>query len=174
MKKIFKLLTVLILFLSINSEVKSQTVKDSVWKAKWTLQEVKHIAEKYNLQDSVTMTRHNILLFLSKDEVEKYLQKMSGFYKKRKEQEIFLERTKYVRSYNDYFKLINSTPSVKKGWVDGFGSETKYNDFVKETLKSNWRIYRAENGQLKFFRADAKITKEELKSGLRIDTLPKF
>ncbi len=175
MKKVFKNITMIcLLTFSFCSKIKSQSIKDSVWIAVRTVEEAKQMAKKYDLEDSVSFTNNNILLFLTKEKAEKYLHNLSKAIKKRNEFDTFLNKTQYVKSYSDYFNLINSLPSVKKGWVDGFGSEKKYNDYVKETLKSNWRIYRTAKGELKFFKADTKITQSELKSGVRIDTLPKY
>jgi hypothetical protein len=174
MKKLFKLSIFTILILCYKSEIKCQTGKDSALVAVRTVEEAKQMAKKFNLEDSVSFKKNNILLFLPKEKAEKYLLSMSEGIKRNNEFNIFLNKTQYVKSYSDYFKLINSMPNVRKGWVDGFGSEKKYNDYIKETLKNNWRIYRTAKGELKFFRSDTKISQVELNLGKRLDTLPKY
>lgn len=61
LKKIF-----ILGFLTLTSKVQSQNPNEKPLVNLWTIEQVKEMAKKYNLQDSISMTRNNFLLFISK------------------------------------------------------------------------------------------------------------
>lgn len=159
------------LLFSVITSVYSQ-FRDSDKKS--TMQEVRQIADKYNLQDfEISETKNNLLLFMSKEQINNYFKKVVQYRELVNAYASFKEKNQQVRTYSDYFALLDQIPIVKKDVVYVSGGEEKYAKFQQDVLKSNWRIYRSLNGDLYFFKADTKIVPNETKVGKRIDNLPR-
>jgi hypothetical protein len=139
----------------------------------WTIEQVKEMAKKYNLQDSITSTKRFFLIYVNKDDIEKYLREESKAIRAKAELYTYLEKTKYVRTFDDDVNLINSLPTVRETIVASRGGEFKHQLYIRDARKFKWRIYRSEKGALSFERADEPISEDELKWGKRLDTLPK-
>ena len=140
----------------------------------WTINQVKDMSKKYNLQDSVVLKRYSFLLYTSKENMEKYFHREAKAIQLNAEFSAYLSKTKYVRNHDDYEKLLNFFPNVKTDIVKSYGGEQGFNEYVKEARKYKWRIYRNPKGGLGFWRSDTNITQEELKFGKRVDNLPKI
>lgn len=139
---------------------------------KWTIEQVREMAKKYNLQDSISYTNRYFLIYVDKIKVEKYLQEESTAIRETKEMKEYLEKTKFVRTLDDDIRLLNSYPSVKAAIVKMRGGEAGHRRYVQQARKYQWRIYRNNQGGLAFERADLPITESEKKFGQRIDNLP--
>ncbi len=138
----------------------------------WTVEEVKKMAEKYNLQDSVSATKNTMLLSSTKEQIDQYFQKLYKFRNETNEYNSFKEKTKFVRTYDDYFKLVESMPLIKADMIQGIGGVEKYTIYKKDAAKHKWRIYRSIKGELNFVKAEINISEREKKLGQRIDNLP--
>ncbi len=139
----------------------------------WTVEQVKQMAAKYNLQDSISATKNTLLLTMKKEEIEQYFQKVDKFRQETIVYKSFQAKTKLVRSYEDYFKLVESMPLIKDDVVQNLGGTEKYERYKKEVSKDKWRIYRDQAGNLRFFKASTVIKPAELKMGQRLDNLQK-
>lgn len=153
----------------------SANAQDTLPKLKqlWTLEEVKEMAKKYNLQDSVGPKKNNFLLYTKRRSIEKYFQQVTKDIQMREEFKAYLAKTKNVRTYEEFENLLNSFPNVKAVLVESQGGEDNYKKYMKESRNYTWRIYRNKDGGLAFFRADEAITEGEFQCGQRIDNLPK-
>lgn len=140
---------------------------------KWTLEEVKNMVKKYNLQDSVTTTNNNALMFFDKNEIEFWCQNRLTGIRERTIRERYFKDTEKVKSRVDYFKLLDNHPSIKQIIVEGHGGEDGFQKYKARVLKSDWRIYRNEKGELAFRPAKYPISEEEQHLGKRVDTLLK-
>ena len=138
----------------------------------WTVEEVKKMAEKYNLQDSVSATKNTMLLTFSKSEIDEYFKEVYKYRAETTEYKKFNEKTKFVRSIDDYYTLVESMRIVKNDVVKSIGGIEKYAMNKKNTKKYTWRIYRNSNGDLRFVRNDTPVNENEKKLGHRIDNLP--
>jgi uncharacterized membrane protein len=138
----------------------------------WTLEQVKAMAKKYNYQDSISEKKNNLLLYMTKEQIEEHLSSEFNIKEYRKEMNTYLANTKNVKNYDDFLKLINSLPRVKKQLVKLEGGEASFEKKINDAKQYKWRIYRNPEGALSFFRADTKIITSELKNGKRIDNLP--
>jgi hypothetical protein len=139
----------------------------------WTLKEVKEIAKKYGMEDYVSETKNTALLYDKKEDIERYFQLESQTLKATKEFKECSEKTMYVRTYDDYLKLIEQYPTVKAQVEKTHGGKesfVKYNELAK---KEKWRIYRNASGGLSFQNAALPIEPQELQWGKRVDNLPK-
>lgn len=144
-----------------------------ILKQKWTLEEVKNMVKKYNLQDSVTMTNNNALMCFDKSEIEFWCQNRLAGIKERTIRERYFRDTEKVKSYADYFRLLDNHPSIKQIIIQGNGGEDGFQKYKARVLKSDWRIYRNEKGELAFRPAKYPISEEEKHLGKRVDTLLK-
>ena len=172
MKKNISVLHVILFATILSFGAKAQTTP-IVLTQLWTLEEVKMMAKEYNFKDSISWTRRNVLMCMTKEQIIKYFKKENEVKKSREEVFAFLEKTKYVRNYQDYYKLVEIYPSVKKSLIKLSGNETNYLKQKDQNSKGTYRIYRAEKGSLIFIESNNKITTAEQKYGQRIDILPK-
>lgn len=139
---------------------------------KWTLDEVKNMVKKYNLQDSVTTTKNNGLMYKDKAEIEQWAQSWVKSNEERAEISAYFKDTEKVRSRADYFKLLDSYPTIKQKIVKSYGGEIGFQNYKETSLKAQWRIYRNEKGELAFRPANFPISEEEKCLGKRVDILP--
>jgi hypothetical protein len=172
MKKVFNVLCTCFFLFIFLSLAEAQKVAGKP-KQMYTLVEVKEMAKKYNLQDSITSTKRFFLLYFDKNGIEKYLQEESKAIRAKVELLTYLEKTKYVRTFDDDVNLINSLPIIREGIVKSRGGEFQHQLYIRDARKFKWRIYRNEKGALSFERADEPILEHELKWGKRIDNLAK-
>ena len=172
MKCISKILYTCLLSLLSLSVVQAQKVVEKP-KQLWTLSQVKQMAIKYNLQDSITASKRFFLLYFDKNGIEKYLQEESKAIRAKAELLMYLDKTKYVKTFDDDVNLINSLPTIREGIVKSRGGEFQHQLYIRDARKFKWRIYRNEKGALSFERADEPISEYESKWGKRIDTLAK-
>ena len=115
------------------------------------------------------------LLYADKVEIEKWCQNEIKVNKEREENSAFLKNSQYVRNLEDYFKLIDSYPSIREADVKSFGGEKELNIWRNKLRQCKvWRIYRNSHGGLAIRQGDKLLTKEETLLGKRIDNLPKF
>lgn len=138
----------------------------------WSLEEVKNMVKKYNLQDSVTATKNNGLMYADKIEIEKWAKSWVRAIEQQKERESFFNETQKVRTRADYYKVLETHPLIKQQLVNMQGGEVNYEKHKAETLKTNWRVYRNKKGELAFLPANRPIRAEEKQNGQRIDNLP--
>ncbi len=172
MKEIKNILPLILIFLLISStSLKSQNQKRYPTDL-WTINEVKKMAEKYNLQDSVSATKNTMLLTFSRSEIDEYFKEVYKYRTETTEYKQFNEKTKFVRSINDYYALVESMPIIKNDVVMSMGGIEKYAMNKKNTKKYTWRIYRNANGDLSFVKDNSPIQENEQKLGQRIDILP--
>jgi hypothetical protein len=139
----------------------------------WTVDQVKEMAKKYKLQDSVTASNRFFLVYENKQTIDNYLKEESEAIKAIIDLHKYLSKTKYVKTYEDYVKLVNSFPTIRASVVKAHGGEVKHQKYIAAALKFKWRIYRKEQGALSFERADLPVSEAELTWGKRIDTLVK-
>ena len=162
--KIILKISISILFLSIVVIVHGQ---ENVSK----IAQVKNMAKKYGLQDKL---HQNELVFLSnKPEkmVNNYLEQRYAFEQRELAVKKFREKTLYVRSMKDYFELIEKDPVIRKIEVKIHGGEKLYQEYYREMVHYQYRIYRNLNGALAFFKNETPKNSEELEFGQRIDNL---
>ncbi len=167
MKKVS--LCIILFFTSLNF-INSQ---NKVSKKIWTVQQVKEMAKPYNLQDSVSETKNNLLLYMTKSEIVSYFNREVKYREFYKAYTYYREKSKSVRTYSDYFNLLDQVPLIKEDVIKSHGGEDNYAKFKQDALKYQWRIYKDTNQDLRFIRADTKVTPNELKIGTRVDNLPK-
>jgi hypothetical protein len=141
----------------------------------WTLSQVKEMAKSYNFQGEISETKNNGLLYLTKEQLIEYFNEESKTRKNIAEFEIFIQKTKYVTTVEDYYRLINSIPSVREDFVKKiFKSEQKFISNYEKAMKLKWRIYRNNKGEMSFYEADKPVGSEEHMKGTRQDKLSKF
>jgi hypothetical protein len=172
MKKTFNILCAFFIALTFPFVSTAQKISEKP-KQLWTLEQVKEMAKKYNLQDSITTTKRFFLVYVNKQFIDKYLQDEAKAIRAKAELRIYLEKTKSVRTYEDYTNLVNSLPTIREGIVSMHGGEFKHQIYVRDALKFKWRIYRKDQGALSFERADLPFSEDELSWGVRLDTLAK-
>lgn len=174
MKKLILLIVILSITVFLKQYSFCQTPNSGITtKPLWDIQDIKSIAKKYDLQDSVS-DRYKFLIYVNKNDIEGYFDDMAKVVKQRKTYNNYYSETSKIRDYKDYILLLEKYPEVKKDIIKSHGSEIQYNRYIKSALKYNWRIYRNQNGGLSFYRADTDIDKSELNRGRRIDNLPKI
>ena len=140
----------------------------------WTVKEVQEVGKKYEFQDEISTTKNNMLLFMPQRDIEKYFAKERETMLTKKEFALFRDKTKYVRTYEDYSNLVETYPRVRKLLVKSFGNEEGYQKEKNAHIKTKYRIYREDNGALKFVKAENEVSDSEHKMGQRIDNLPKM
>ena len=138
---------------------------------KWTIEQVREMAKKYNLQDSISSTNRYFLIYTDKKNIEKYLQEESTAIRETREMKTYLEKTKFVRTFDDDIRLLDAYPSVRAIIVKMRGGEFAHKKYIASAQKYKWRIYRNNQGGLAFERADLPVTESETKFGQRIDNL---
>jgi hypothetical protein len=137
----------------------------------WTLEQIKEIAKRYGMEEYVSKTRNTALLYEKKEDVEEYFKEESELFKREKIFQAFSERTKYIRTYDDYLNLLKQYPIVEAEVEKTHGGKeafSKYNEIAK---KEKWRIYRNKSGGLAFRNAAFPIEAGELNFGKRVDNL---
>ena len=173
MKKNIKFYAIFIFLFAFSLVLVSQNTPIKEPKQLWTIEEVKDMAKKYNFQDSISSTKRNFLVYLDKKGIEKHFMDEVKVRQHRNEMKTYLEKTKYVRTFDDDNNLLNSYPTVRAQTVKGRGGEIKHLEYIKAARKYQWRIYRNSIGGLAFYRADQPVMKSESDWGQRIDNLPK-
>ena len=111
---------------------------------------------------------------MPKDKIITYFKQENEAILTKKELRIFYEKTNYVRTYSDYYNLVESLPRVKNFVVKNLGGKAEYIKQKEIVVKKDWRIYRSKNGGLHFIEKETKILDKEKQLGQRIDTLPKY
>lgn len=139
----------------------------------WTLEQIKEIAKKYGMEDYVSSTKNTALFYDNKEDIEKYFQEESITLRANKEFEECAEKTKYVRTYDDYLKLIEKYPTIKAQVEKVHGGKEAFAQYSALAKKEKWRIYRNKIGGLSFQNAALPIEKNELSWGVRVDNLTK-
>ena len=107
---------------------------------------MKEIATKFGLADSISPEKNSLLMYLTSEQLEERFQKEKEAIDIDQENRIFYEKTKEIRSFNDYIALINAFPLTRKGWVEAHGGESGYSAWVAEHDDVLWHIYRNKNG----------------------------
>ena len=172
MKKVLNNFCSCLIFIVVPFFAEAQKISEKP-KQLWTLQQVKEMAKKYNLQDSITPSNRFFLIYVDKKSIDTYLKEESEAVKAKVELMTYLDKTKYVRTYEDYVNLVNALPTIREGIVAMHGGEFKHQIYIRDARKYKWRIYRKAQGALSFERADLPVSENELKWGKRIDNLPK-
>ena len=167
MNKISKISIIVVLTFSITH------LYSQVMKKLWTVEQVKSIAKKYGMEDYVSDTKNTALLYDKKEDIEKYFQEESKVKQRIKEFKEYSEKTKYVRTYDDYLKLLEQYPTLKAQLEKSQGGSEEYAKYNAEAKKEKWRIYRNASGGLSFQNAALPIEPQELQWGKRVDNLPK-
>lgn len=138
-----------------------------------TFEELTEMAKKYGMENKIQ--KKSALMYVDKNYLEEYFQKESKAQKSSSESDAFLTKTANVKTYKDFFDLLNTSPIMKEAFLKSHNwNENEYQKYVDSFSKYKWRIYRNLGGGVAFFRADTKISTSELKNGKRIDRLPKF
>jgi hypothetical protein len=168
MAKIISLLLIIILANRLDAQELSK-------KRIWTLAQVQEMAKPYNMEGEISETKNNALMYFTKEQLIEYFKEESKTRKDIAEFELFVKKTKYVKTVEDYYRLINSIPSVREDFVKKiFKSEAKYVSNYEKAMKLKWRIYRNDKGEMSFYQADTPVTPIEHTKGVRQDKLPKF
>lgn len=139
----------------------------------WTLEEVKSMVSKYNLQDSVTATKNNGLMYKKREDIEDWCQHWVKAINESAIRTAFFKNTEKVRTRADFYNLIDSFPSLRQHYVKTHGGEANFQEYKENSMKTEWRIYRNEKGGLSFQPNSYPISKEEECLGQRIDNLPR-
>jgi predicted RND superfamily exporter protein len=142
-----------------------------VSKKLWTVEQVKLIAKKYGMEEHISDKRNTALLYYKKEDIENYFQKQSEVLQRNKEFKEYLEKTKTVRNYDDYLKLVGQYPMLKAQLEKSQGGKIEYEKYNAAAKKEKWRIYRNTAGGLSFKNAALPVEGEELKWGKRVDDL---
>lgn len=159
-----------------SKEYQNQSVKKN--EKKWTMDQVKSIASKYNLQNHklLTESKNSGLMYSTKEEIEGWCQRVTEFNKEIETYNAYkLLKSQNVRTLEDYFKYIDSFPPMREAYLQAFSSKEEMNKW-RDKLRTckTWRIYRNDKGRLALREGDTPVTKEESLLGKRIDSLPKF
>ena len=139
----------------------------------WTIEEVQQIAQTYKFPITISDTQNNLLLYMPKPAIDAYFKKEVKNLEIGKEYALMRQKTESVRNMDDYINLIESLLLVKEQMVKAHGGIEKYNQFVLENCKYDWRIYRDKKGALYFYRNENEVSESELAKGQRIDDLQK-
>ena len=172
MKKITNILLAVVGIVIIPLFAFSQNTLPKSPKALWSLEEVKQMAKKYDVQDCVSAEKNTYLLYVDKKNLDAYFAQEAKAQKKRAESNAYLQKTKFVRTFEDHDNLINAYPSVRANIVKSRGGEEKHQEYIKAACQYKWRIYRNVHGGLAFYRADEPVMGSEAEWGQRIDNLP--
>ncbi|MBL7818409.1 MAG: hypothetical protein JNL70_25585 [Saprospiraceae bacterium] len=140
---------------------------------KWTLEEVKTMVAKYHLEDSITATKNNGLMYADSATIEQWAQNWVKAIGQREERASFFRQTQTVRTREDYYKVLEAHSSVWQATINSHGGRESYEKDKTESLKTDWRIYRNEKGELAFVPKSEPVSKREEKLGQRIDMLPR-
>ena len=140
-----------------------------------TISELKLMGKKYGLEDYVSENNNQHLQYETKQDAENYFKQEYETREAIKETEQYLSKTRYVKTPEDWIKLVESMPKTKKELIQLAGSEEKYEAYKQELLCNEQRIYRMPGGCLIFMRYAIKEDKSILpKDVIRIDNLPKY
>ena len=139
-----------------------------------TISELKQIGKKYNLEELVSENLNQYLQYETKQDVEKYFKQEYEVRESIKDAHKYLNDTKFVKTPEDWIKLVESMPRVKQTIIESWGGKEKYDSYKQEILFNKQRIYRLPNGSLLFDRYSIKEDKATLpRDVVRIDNLPK-
>jgi hypothetical protein len=166
MKNRFFLMSAL-LFLTI--ALSAQTPK----RQQWTFEQVQSIVQQYNLQDVIKPTTDNALQYMDKKAIEAWAEKRSKALQARQDLMTFYAESKNVATLDDYFKLIDTHPSVKDALIKADGNEIKHQEWRTQLRQYQWRIYRSNKGEIALRAAHEPISIEEKRLGIRVDKLSK-
>lgn len=126
----------------------SPTISGRALIQNFTLEEVKSIGAQYGLDSLVSIEKNSLLLYFTREELDAYFQKEKETRDGMKEYELYFERTKDVRSFDDYLALVSSLPVMKKKLIERKGGEEAFQKWAKERQKVKWHIYRDQKGVL--------------------------
>jgi hypothetical protein len=142
-------------------------------KKMWTISEIKEMAKKYNLQDSVVLPRNAFLVYLNRKTLDFYLKRQSAQARENQEWFEYSAKNQYVRTFDEDAKLVELYPTIRASIVKSRGGEKAHQEYIAAARQYQWRIYRNSDGGLAFFRADQPIEEREFQYGKRIDNLQK-
>jgi|GEM_PF-5805306 len=157
MKKIIFCCLIALLILSackdsLNDTSPTLTIPPVTLTQQFTLEEVKAIGAQYDLDSLVTMEKNSLLLYFTREELDDYFQKEKKNRDSNREYGVYFEKTKDIRSFDDYLHLINSLPIMKERLIERKGGEEGFQKWVEEQRKIKWHIYRDEKGVLTWVR----------------------
>lgn len=132
--------------------------------------QVKAVAAKYGLPDSISLETHGLLMYFAQEHLDAYFQRERAARELKAETAIFHERTKGVRSFDDYVALINAFPHTQKSFVNAHGGEKGFEAWKAGHKGVRWHVYRNEHGGVMFVSPD--FNKVVQAGYERIDTLP--
>lgn len=139
-----------------------------------TVAELKVMASKYNIEDIVSDTLNTALQYATKEHADRFFKEQYEVRETIKETDLYLERTKNVRTIADRIALVNSLPRFKRLEIQSCGGEDKWNAENQKFLKGSYRIYRGTTGGLAILPSKFNYTPEQEKMiGKRLDNLPK-
>ena len=67
---------------------------------------------------------------------------------------IYFEKTKDIRTFDDYCKLMDALPNMKRMEVESYGGEAKHQQWVESRRNIAWHIYRDYKGMLTWVRPE--------------------
>jgi hypothetical protein len=164
-----KILIPILLCLAMLSCREADKEKHPALELKFTFDEVRAIAAKYGMQDSITPEKHGLLKYFTAEDIEKFCIHVSKVNNRRKARGLFKEKTKDIRSFDDYVALIEQFPLLKEQEVEMQGGEAGYNKWVEASRSQKWHIYRDDKGVLYWI--PAQWDKGDL-PGERLDNKP--
>ena len=119
-----------------------------------TWEQVQAVAKKYGLQDSITQNNSNGLVYMSLEVLEQYMIDTKKSVDAGKEMAIYFEKTKDIRTFDDYCKLMDALPNMKRMEVESYGGEAKHQQWVESRRNIAWHIYRDYKGMLTWVRPE--------------------
>jgi hypothetical protein len=139
-----------------------------------TMEEVRQIAKEYNMEDLATEENNGSLMYFTKEQLHAYFAKAKKDRAGNQEFLSYQQRTRYVRSYQDYLNLLDSLPNMKASMIEADGGEEQFRLESAEMLKTQWHIFRSEeDGSLAWIHPTTDPSKISPVNGKRIDNLPK-
>ena len=171
MKKTSKFILVILTLCFLQKNVIGQNNKQlPAMKPLWSVEQVKEMAKKYNLHDSISATKNNLLLFMTKEQIENYFK---DEFKNRhliKESKEYRSKTKDVRNYKDFLNLLAQYPTMKAKAELSHGGKDGFEKYNRDALNIKWQIYRSNDGGLTFINPASKCA-TDLSKLQRLDNL---
>lgn len=114
----------------------------------FTLEEVKTIAEKYDLSNLVTMEKNGGLRYLTAEQLEAYFTDERRIRDYQKQDSLYEVGIKSIQSFADYERLIKTIPGMlerERANFEKSGLGMTYDEYLADMRNHNWHIYLEEN-----------------------------
>jgi hypothetical protein len=131
------LFSILIFFISCSVSEKQPLAP--VLEQYFTLEQVRTIAAKYDLEDMVDPVKSNGLMYQTPEDLERYFVYHKEIRDKIREEQILMEKIREGVSYDEFVALIDQLPALRRSRVrayDRTDNESRYQEEIQEFRKN--------------------------------------